>query len=742
MTTRDDDETPRDAPRSARFGVARAHVERGATRDGAATARVNARALEEHRGVDDVRPGLALAFDGASGGAFGTTTTTRERGDVDAFDAAIELRYDVDASFDARIEARVVRNDGERVAREVHLGRLGERGGGKGVARAPKRARSAAIDRAVALEGGIRGNWTESLIFSVDPVGDGENEGFGNASTVVRGTVYEAVVVSAYDDDDDASAGYFFASGNDTTAAEEAEAYARAVETMTEVIREARASAVIDPGDDASAPIAVVWSTIGTLAALLSFVSCFACARRRRARRRALELATATEKKVDDEPAPKIETSAREVRRRRTPVKSPTPPPNRFVASNRASNAPIFPHTNALTRNVVSRLDSLGVATAGLRNDSLLDVDDGVDEHLALDVNRTQDSEEFHQHAVDIRDRTRDGEGAFDDDAEDENDDDDQSRSGSEISAIFASAIDEDDEAVELTAAEFAHEIAQSLDVDDTSFAFITSDEFERYVQVFEKLGSGGHSTVYSAKWNERQVALKIMHDESDRMTLQSEIEIMRAVNHPSIVKIYGACSSPMCLMLQIVHGGSLHEVLHCSTAAEAPLAETQTLRIARDISSAMTYLHELNPKIIHRDLKPQNVLIEQDTLRALLSDFGVSRAVRTSLSPSSLGAGTVNYMAPELFDDGRADEKVDVYSFAMILCETLSGKQPWKGIQPVRIASTILGDSEATSRPPLPPNVSEFTTELIRACWHRDSERRPAFREILTALDRHISDA
>ena len=97
----------------------------------------------------------------------------------------------------------------------------------------------------------------------------------GNASAVVRGTVYEAVVVSAYDDDDDASAGYFFASGNDTTAAEEAEAYARAVETMAEVIREARASAVIDPGDDASAPIAVVWSTIGTLAALLSFVSVF-----------------------------------------------------------------------------------------------------------------------------------------------------------------------------------------------------------------------------------------------------------------------------------------------------------------------------------------------------------------------------------------------------------------------------------------------------------------------------------
>ena len=98
----------------------------------AATARVNARARERIDGVDDVRPGLALAFDGASGGAFGTTTTTRERGDVDAVDAAIELRYDVDDGFDARIEARVVRNDGERVRAGGAPGAARARGGGRG----------------------------------------------------------------------------------------------------------------------------------------------------------------------------------------------------------------------------------------------------------------------------------------------------------------------------------------------------------------------------------------------------------------------------------------------------------------------------------------------------------------------------------------------------------------------------------------------------------------------------------
>lgn len=126
-----------------------------------------------------------FVFDGVLGGVFGMMTMTRERGDVDAFDAVIELWFDVDVSFDVCIEVCVVRNDGEWVVWEVYLGWLGECGGGKGVARVLKRARSAAIDRAVAFEGGIWGNWMESLIFLVDLVGDGENEGFGNVLMVV-----------------------------------------------------------------------------------------------------------------------------------------------------------------------------------------------------------------------------------------------------------------------------------------------------------------------------------------------------------------------------------------------------------------------------------------------------------------------------------------------------------------------------------------------------------------------------
>ena len=147
-----------------------------------------------------------------------------------------------------------------------------------------------------------------------------------------------------------------------------------------------------------------------------------------------------------------------------------------------------------------------------------------------------------------------------------------------------------------------------------------------------------------------------------------------------------------------------------------------------------------MTPKIIHRDLKPQNVLIEQETLRAYLADFGVSRQVSTRLNINSYGAGTVNYMAPELFGDERADEKVDVYSFAMILYETLTGKQPWVGVNAVRIASILLENATETSRPALPPsaelNLRASTLELIQKCWRFDQRSRPSFREILTELE------
>ena len=100
-------------------------------------------------------------------------------------------------------------------------------------------------------------------------------------------------------------------------------------------------------------------------------------------------------------------------------------------------------------------------------------------------------------------------------------------------------------------------------------------------------------------------------------------------------------------------------------------------LTVAVDVADAVDYLHNsCDPKVIHRDLKPQNVLVDVRG-RAKLADFGIARRFRTTfLDTKNHAIGTLNYMAPELFGDGKGvDVSCDAYSFAMIAYEMFTGE-------------------------------------------------------------------
>lgn len=668
--------------------------------------------------------GYAVTFDGVESAWGGSTETrdacaTRGGSEIEDVDGGFEITFEVVGEVDDEVDVRLVRSDRTRYAREVHLGSLARAlraidanatnvtATRKGVMRANRRDRSDAFDRAISGQGGVRANWTESLVLLVD-----------SDISKRREVVFREIVVESFLDgptyDERGGTSYVNPIANTTIMSAEKESYERAIETLSDALRDAQDGA--DQTIPESASFALLWSLLGAFGAILIAVACYVYVRRRRnlgekvESTKTGEIGAGTTSTLEDLNTT-ISPIKSTMRRRATPTKS------RHVTGE----APIFAHSTAFARGAVSRVDSLGAALR--REDSL--AENG--KHVTLHVNRTQDSEEFHQHALEINERSD----AYD-------------TATSDCEYEY-----QEEQHVELTAGDFANEImrASSYPIErkasecrDDTFRFISNDELDRYVQVIERLGAGGHSSVYMAKWGERQVALKMLHDEN-ASSMQSEIEIMRAIDHPNIVKIFGACQSPACLILQIVHGGSLYEVLHCSPNRRGVgLAEDKALPIARDIASAMTYCHELTPKIIHRDLKPQNVLIEQETLRAYLADFGVSRQVSTRLNTNSYGAGTVNYMAPELFGDERADEKVDVYSFAMILYETLTGKQPWVGLNAVRIASILLENATETSRPALPPsaelNLRASTLELIQKCWRFDPRSRPSFREILTELE------
>ena len=99
--------------------------------------------------------------------------------------------------------------------------------------------------------------------------------------------------------------------------------------------------------------------------------------------------------------------------------------------------------------------------------------------------------------------------------------------------------------------------------------------------------------------------------------------------------------------------------------------SEEQSIRILIDIGNGMNYLHQFKPQIIHRDLKSDNILLFSDWT-AKVTDFGLSKLKETSSrfkSSTNHLVGTVNWMAPEMFDDDLAKtDKVDVYRYSFII--------------------------------------------------------------------------
>ena len=294
----------------------------------------------------------------------------------------------------------------------------------------------------------------------------------------------------------------------------------------------------------------------------------------------------------------------------------------------------------------------------------------------------------------------------------------------------------------------------------------MTPVEFDARIVLLEPLGQGAYGVVYRAALvnpASRDVAVKLLHRGGVGATneqlgeFRREIDMLRGLDHPRIVKVLGACVQPprMSIVQEFVDGGSLHEVLHNSQydtvhdgadfgsegssfgsegshgrVTKSKISFRAQLTVAVDIADAVDYLHNVcDPKVIHRDLKPQNVLVDVRG-RAKLADFGIARRFRsTFLDTKNHAMGTLNYMAPCLFGDGKdVDISCDAYSFAMIAYEMFTGEEPWKTLSAMQIAMTVGVEGR---RPTLPDSCPSDYAALIRACWSQDPNDRPDFRDV-----------
>lgn len=245
-------------------------------------------------------------------------------------------------------------------------------------------------------------------------------------------------------------------------------------------------------------------------------------------------------------------------------------------------------------------------------------------------------------------------------------------------------------------------------------------------------LGSGGFSKVYAAvRVSTRQVCaikvLKYKNLKGDKFTLyEREIKILAKCQHPFIMGFVGfTAEPPYAICTEYIRNGSLWHILR--DRHSKPLTGTQKTLIALGIAQGVMRLHQLN--IIHRDLKSLNVLLDKYMLPKVC-DFGLSRFSNDeSAEFFTVRVGTCQWMAPELVVGVPYNEKVDVYSYGMILWELLTGKAPFMGWNEIELARAVVHEGK---RPDIPAKTPEKLASLITACWSADPNDRPSMSDIV----------
>ncbi|KAM6157291.1 proto-oncogene tyrosine-protein kinase receptor Ret isoform 12-T12 [Erethizon dorsatum] len=271
--------------------------------------------------------------------------------------------------------------------------------------------------------------------------------------------------------------------------------------------------------------------------------------------------------------------------------------------------------------------------------------------------------------------------------------------------------------------------------------------EFGKVVKAtaFRLKGRAGYTTV----------AVKMLKEnasQSELRDLMSEFNLLKQVNHPHVIRLYGACSQdgPLLLIVEYAKYGSLRGFLRDSRKVgpgyvgsrnsgaldhpdERALTMGDLISFAWQISRGMQYLAEM--KLVHRDLAARNILVAEGR-KMKISDFGLSRDVyeEDSYVKRSKGRIPVKWMAIESLFDHIYTTQSDVWSFGVLLWEIVTlGGNPYPGIPPERLFNLL----KTGHRMDRPDNCSEEMYRLMLQCWKQEPDKRPMFADISKDLEK-----
>ncbi|XP_002454975.2 G-type lectin S-receptor-like serine/threonine-protein kinase SD2-5 [Sorghum bicolor] len=265
------------------------------------------------------------------------------------------------------------------------------------------------------------------------------------------------------------------------------------------------------------------------------------------------------------------------------------------------------------------------------------------------------------------------------------------------------------------------------------------------------KIGEGGFGSVFKGDLGNRLVAVKHLHQAvQGTKEFLAEVQTIGSLHHINLVRLIGFCTdkSNMLLVYEYMSKGSLDKWIYCGDN-KAPLEWHTRCKIITNVAKGLSYLHEdCRQRIAHLDIKPQNILLD-DNFNAKVADFGLSKLIeRDQSSVITRMRGTPGYMAPEWLTS-KITEKVDVYSFGIVLMEIICGRKNLDYSQPedsIQLISLLQDKAKNGKLEEMIDRNSEdmriHKEEVIEMmnlaiwCLQSDSSRRPAMSLVVKVME------
>lgn len=266
--------------------------------------------------------------------------------------------------------------------------------------------------------------------------------------------------------------------------------------------------------------------------------------------------------------------------------------------------------------------------------------------------------------------------------------------------------------------------------------------------EIVRKIGGGGMGAVYLASDNNLGGVLRAVkemvqaHIEEDQQEkaindFKRESMILSTLDHPSIPTIYDyfydAEEGRFYLVMKYISGGDLASKLRSSS--DGKIEELTVTEWAIQLTDVLNYLHNQPSTIVYRDLKPSNIMLDGNSSRVMLIDFGIARNISQKEEKGVTAVGTMGYAPPELFS-GNVEPRSDIYSLGSTLFHLLTGADPQSN-------PLLIFDFQKNPRPrQINSRLSDQMERiLMRTVEYNADQRFSSAAELKAVLEEHLSN-